>query len=90
MLYMICRNRLARFEKWKRVIDSHANAHRGAGIHLRHLWREVEDPNNVFFVFEVDDIQRARAFISAPEAAEAGKTAGVLDGEYHFAEDLPV
>jgi len=46
----------------------------------------VEESNNVFFLFEVTSLDKARAFISNPAAAEAGKESGVLDGEYHFLE----
>lgn len=87
MIRMLCRNKIADFEKWKAVFDSHAGAHREAGLRLEHLWRSVEDPNNIFFVFEVGDIDKARAFINAPDAEEAGRASGVLDGEYHFIEE---
>jgi len=86
MIVMLCRNRVSDFSKWKGVFDSHAQAHRNAGLHLKSLWRGVEEPNIVFFLFEVTDLEKARAFISNPAAAEAGKTSGVLDGEYHFLE----
>jgi hypothetical protein len=86
MLEMLCRNRVADFSKWKGVFDSHAQAHRDAGLNLKEIWRAVEEPNNVFFLFEVTDNGKARAFISNPAAAEAAKTSGVLDGEYHFLE----
>jgi hypothetical protein len=52
------------------------------------MWRCVEESNNVFFMFEVADIEKARAFINDPTAAEAGKAAGVVDGECHFAESV--
>lgn len=84
MIVMLCRNRVSDFSKWKGVFDSHAQAHRDAGLHLKSIWRGLEEPNNVFFLFEVTDPKKARAFISNPAAAEAGKTSGVLDGEYHF------
>jgi hypothetical protein len=87
MIYMLCRNRVADFSKWKSVFDSHAQAHLDAGLRFVHFWRSVEEPNNVFFVFEVQSTERARAFINAPEAAQTGKVSGVLDGEYHFVED---
>ena len=86
MMVMLCRNRVADFSKWKAVFDSHAQAHRNAGLHLMSRWRGVEEPNNVFFLFEVTDSEKARAFIGNPAAAEAAKTSGVLDGEYHFLE----
>lgn len=86
MIVMLCRNRVADFSQWKGVFDSHAQAHRNAGLHLKNVWRGVEEPNNVFFLFEVTDLEKARAFISNSAAAETGKTSGVLDGEYHFVE----
>jgi len=87
MTYMLCRNRVANFAKWKKGFDSHTAAHRAAGMKLVHFWREVGDRNNVFFVFEVSSMKKAKAFISSPEAAKAGKQFGVLDGEIHFVSD---
>jgi len=86
MLVMLCRNRVADFSKWKAVFDSHAPAHRAAGLQLRDLWRATMEPNNAFILFEVTSLERARAFISDLAAAEAGRMSGVLDGEYHFLE----
>jgi len=87
MTYMLCRNRVADFARWKTVFDSHAEAHRHAGLRLINIWRCVNEPNNVFFMFEVARGEKAREFISNPEAAKAGEISGVVDGEYHFIED---
>ena len=86
MVVMLCRNRVADFEKWKSVFDSQTLSVRETGLRLMNLWRDMEEPNNVFFLFEVTDTDKARAFITNPAAAEAGKTSGVLDGECHFLE----
>lgn len=88
MNYMLCRNRVTDFAKWKRVFDSHAEAHRAAGLTLVHFWRTVDEPNNVVFLFEVKTIEKAKAFINAPGAAEAGQAAGVVDADYQFLENL--
>jgi hypothetical protein len=88
MIRMLCRNRVADFAKWKQVFDSHAEAHREVGLKLVEVWRALEDQNNVFFLFAVSDLEKAKAFIATPEAAETGKAAGVLDGEYHFVESI--
>lgn len=32
MIVMLCQNRVADFSKWKAVFDSHAQAHRAAGL----------------------------------------------------------
>ena len=90
MIVMLCRNRVRDFDEWKEVFDSHLEAQGDAGLRLIDMWRDVEDPNNVFFTFEVLDIGRARAFVSAPEAADAGESSGVLDGEIHFAERINI
>lgn len=87
MTYLLCRNRVADFSRWKAVFTSHAAAHREAGLRLINLWRCVEEPNNIFFMFEVAAIDKARKFISNPEAAKAAEASGVADGEYHFIED---
>jgi hypothetical protein len=87
MIHLLCRNRVADFSSWKAVFASHEAAHRKAGLRLVHIWRGVEDPNNIFFLFEVASMEKAREFIGNPEAAKAGEASGVLDGEYHFIVD---
>jgi hypothetical protein len=86
VIRMICRNKVEDFAKWKSVFDSHSDAHRQAGLSLEHLWRGLEDANEVFFIFAVADFDRARAFISAPDSKEAGQRSGVRDGNYWFVE----
>ena len=89
MLALLCRNRVADFERWKSVFASHAEAHRSAGLLLQGVWRERDRANEVFFLFEVRDPAKAREFIRAPEAAAAGRSSGVLEGEYHFLDSAP-
>ena len=87
MTYMLCRNRVADFERWKAVFGSHAGAHEEAGLRLVKLWRGVDEPDDVFFLFEVASLDRAREFIGNPDAARAGRASRAVAGEYHFVED---
>ena len=87
MLRMLCRNKVADFSKWKAVFDSHAGAHKQAGLIRENLWRERDDPGNVFFIFRVEDLAKAKAFISSDDAAAAGKASGVIEGNYWFLND---
>jgi hypothetical protein len=87
MTYLLCRERVADLSRWKAVFASHAGAHKEAGLQLMKIWRSIEDPNNVFFMFSVASMGKARHFIVNPEAAKAGEISGVLDGEYHFIEE---
>lgn len=84
MIRILCRNKVADFDKWKAVFDSHSKAHKQAGLILEHHWRALDDANNVFFLFRVEDIAKAKAFISSPDAASAGKESGVLESDYWF------
>jgi hypothetical protein len=87
MDYMLCRNRVADFSRWRAIFVSHQAAHQDAGLRLVRLWRAIEEPNNVFFLFEVASMERAKAFIGNPDAAKASAASGVIDGEYHFIQD---
>ncbi len=89
MIVMLCRNKVVDFQKWKTVLDTHSQAHKAAGLRLRDLWRDVDDSRNVFFVFEVANVDKARAFVNDPAEVAAGKSSGVLEGEYHFLESAP-
>jgi hypothetical protein len=84
MKHMLCRNRVRNFDTWKRVFDSHADAHRAAGLKLVHLWQDDESPSQVFFLFEVEDAARARAFMDRPDAQTAARESGLIEGEFHF------
>jgi hypothetical protein len=87
MTYMLCRNQVADFARWHAVFTSHEAAHRNAGLRLVHLWRKVEAPNDILFLFEVASIDKAREFIGDADAAKAAQASGVIEGEYHFIED---
>ncbi len=83
-MLMLVRNRVANYEVWKKHFDSQQPAANKAGLLLKNLWREVDDPNNVFFTLSVNDIEDAKAFLDNPNSEKAGDTAGVIDGEVHF------
>jgi hypothetical protein len=79
MTYLICRNKVADFARWKRVFDSHAEAQRQFGLRLEHLWRSIDDPNEVFMLFQVDDLDKARGFVASPQVPGARQASGVID-----------
>ena len=54
------------------------------GMNLTGLWRSVDQENEVFFMFEVEDRGRAGSYMSSPESAAVGREAGVVGGEFHF------
>ncbi len=44
MKYMLVRHKVADFDAWKKVFDSHADAQRESGMALERLMRNTEDP----------------------------------------------
>ena len=79
MKYMLCRNKVADFAPWKMVFDSHAEAQRQSGLHLQSLWRGLDDPNEVFMLFEVKDIEKARSFVTSTKVPDAQRQSGVQE-----------
>lgn len=90
MTYLLVRNRVEDFERWRSFVDADRERGLAHGMRLTRMWRRADDPNDVFFLMEVESVERANAFMAAPESAEAGERAGVLDGEVWFLEDAPV
>ena len=79
MPYMLVRHKVHDFAVWKRVFDSHAEAQQQAGLRVTHIMRNSEDPNEIVFLFEIDDIAKAKQFVYAPEVPEAKEQVGVAD-----------
>ena len=85
MIYLICRNRVADFDAWKKVFDSHAAAQRDAGLHVKHLWRSIDNIQDVIMLFEVHDLTKARAFVTSPKVPDAKRQSGVIgEPEMYF------
>lgn len=88
MTYMLCRNKVKDFKVWKNIFDSHCDAQNASGLVFEKMWIDKNDENNIFFIFKVTDLEKANAFINAPESAQAGINSGVIDGEIYFVEEL--
>lgn len=81
---LLVRNKVRNFDNWKRVAEADSERGRAAGLTLRDIWRSVDDPDEVFFIFDVEDRERAETFMHTPESAAAGVEAGVINGEAWF------
>jgi len=79
MAHLLVRHRVADFDRWKAVFDGHAAAQRAAGITVTRVMRNVEDPGEVILLFDVEDVERAKAFVFSPQVPGAQQESGVLD-----------
>lgn len=78
MHYLLCKQVVSDYAKWRRVFDSHTEAQRESGLHLLHVLRDTADRNVVVAFFKVDDLGKARVFTEAPAAHEAAEISGVI------------
>jgi len=87
MRYLLVRHRVAEFDQWKSAYDAHLQAREKAGLKQEHLLRNIDDPDEVLILFEVEDLQKAREFIDASDLSAAMEKAGVVDKPdiYHLA-----
>lgn len=83
-MQLLVRNKVKDFDHWKSVFDANLEPPRAAGLTLSGMWRSMDDPNEVFFLFDVEDRGRAEAFMKAPESTATGVEAGVVEGGAHF------
>lgn len=73
---------------WKQIFDLETERAATAGLHLLNMWRDVQDPNNVFFMMAVESKASALAFMNDPASAETGERSGVIDGEAYFLDEV--
>jgi heme-degrading monooxygenase HmoA len=69
--------------------DQHAATREAAGSKGGALYRNVENPNELFIVFEWDDLANARKFAESADLREAMQKAGVTGRpNIHFVEKI--
>ncbi len=78
MAHMTIRHKVENFPKWKQAYDAHKPSREKAGLKDLHLWRNLDDSNEVLVLFEATDVGRARNFADSNELKEAMKGAGVI------------
>lgn len=61
------------------MFDSHADAQHQSGLHLQRLWRGLDDPHDVFILFEVTDLEKTRSFVTSPKVHDAQRQSGFLE-----------
>ncbi len=79
MGYLLVRHKVREFHEWKRFFDTHKDAQHHAGLRIERVMRNLYEPSEVFLLFEVTDLAKARAFVFSPEVPNSQEESGVLD-----------
>lgn len=74
---VVIKHTVADYNKWKPVFDADSTNRNAAGLHLIGLSRGIENQNEVEAPFMIDDVQKAKAFVSDIKLKEAMQKGGV-------------
>jgi hypothetical protein len=64
MVTVINTHEVSDFNTWKQVFDAGAENRSRAGINIRNVYRDAENPNYVTVISEVADAATAKTFIA--------------------------
>ena len=89
MSHTLVRHKVKDFAQWKTVFDEHGSVRRESGSKGGILFRNADDPNEVFILFEWSDLDAARKFAQSEDLRETMKRAGVADTpDIYFIEEV--
>ena len=54
-MQLLAHLKVADYESWRRTFDDDAETRGNAGLTLLQLWRQVDDPNRVWMLYEVSE-----------------------------------
>ncbi|WP_172299295.1 hypothetical protein [Pseudoruegeria sp. HB172150] len=87
-MQLLVRNAFQNYDTWKSAFDGDAESRMTAGLTLLQVWRDSDVPRTVWYLLEVNDHDKAQAYMDGDHARLLGDRAGVTDGEYHFLETI--
>ena len=86
-MQLFVRNRVENFEVWHELFWAGIERGKQYGLTFAKMWRDTEDPNNVFFVLDIESVEQTNAFMASSESQETGEQARILDSEFYYLEE---
>ncbi|MGA9529739.1 MAG: hypothetical protein WBS24_16625 [Terriglobales bacterium] len=77
MIYLLVHHEVADYPAWKSVFDSSLDWRTRNGERTCRIFRGVQNPNELTLLFEWEDYEKARAFITSDELKTRMSKAGV-------------
>ncbi len=82
MRHILVRHKVKDFDVWKKLFDADAGNRQASGSKGAVVLRALDDPNMVYILFEMEDMDRAKAFFQSDQLKKTMENAGVV-GEPH-------
>ncbi len=86
MAAIVRRSRVEDYARWKSVYQAGEAARQAAGWRDQQVFLQPDDPNDIVFLTEVDDIERARAYAESEEVRRRQRASGLLETTYYYPE----
>ena len=88
MANLLVHNQVEDYNKWKLIFDEHASFRSQMGSKGGKVFRNKENPNDIFILFEWDSIENAQKFSQSDNLKEIMKKAGVISKpDVYFLEE---
>jgi hypothetical protein len=78
MPHMLVHHKVRDFGKWKPFFDRHESARKTGGSKSALVFQNVEDPTDVFILFEWDSVENAKKFGMYEDLKKTMEQAGVI------------
>jgi len=77
MLHLLVKHGVKDYSKWYEVFTARLEANEDYGLKLEWLMCDVNDPNMVVFMFEIESIAKTQEFMNLPVQEKVAQEAGV-------------
>ncbi len=87
MAHVLAKLSEVKFENVKQKLREDAPEHAEQGMYLEHLWRNSDDPNEVLFLFRVNDLNHCKELMKKRHAEARQKDANAKLPELTFLDE---
>jgi heme-degrading monooxygenase HmoA len=87
--YVLVRHKVEEYSKWKRIYDENMENRKNYGSKGSHVFRSIENPDEVVILYDWDDLENARKFFKSEDFKKKVKLAGIPDElDIYFLEGI--
>lgn len=88
MAHLLVHHKIEEYNKWKSAFDGHSSARAEHGSMGGKVFRNADDPNDIFVLLEISSIDEAKKLAQSDDLKEAMQKAGVISKpEVYFIEE---
>jgi hypothetical protein len=88
LAHILVHHKIEEYNKWKSAFDNHSSFRAEHGSKGGKVFRNADDPNDIFILLELSSIDEGKKFAQSKELKEAMQEAGVVSmPEVYFIEE---